>query len=203
MKTRQFNCNLIFIYPIGTFFSDDRNDFRKLFILFYASDYGRCIRVSLYQIIIFFKLIATILHFPSGPHKEIVTQVSFEFRAISRIQENATDTRVFSSEFLPIGLPSMSQSSELNVLSNNGSILPIEMKPNRERPNAAPMLTFTYIIFFLQNLCNPLIYIVSNRAYRTAYYKILWRKSHNPPDGTTLYRSSQHRDAFEMNTQYA
>ena len=50
----------ICIHPVGTFFSDDRNDFRKLFILFYASDYGRCIRVSLYQIIIFFKLIATI-----------------------------------------------------------------------------------------------------------------------------------------------
>ena len=138
-----------------------------------------------------------------GPHKAIVSRVCFDFRAISRIQENVTDTRVFSSEFLPIGLPSMSQSSELNVLSNNGSIVPIQMKPNRERINAAPMLTFTYIIFFLQNLCNPLIYIVSNRAYRTAYYKILWRKSHNPPDGTTLYRSSQHRDAFEMNTQYA
>ena len=136
-------------------------------------------------------------------YRLIVSHVSFDSRAISRIQENGTDTRVFSSEFLPIGLPSMPQSSELNVLSNNGSLLPIQMKPNRERPNAAPMLTFTYIIFFLQNLCNPLIYIVSNRAYRTAYYKILWRKSHSPPDGTTLYRSSQHRDAFEMNTQYA
>ena len=139
-----------------------------------------------------------------GPQKLIISHVSFNYRAISRIQENATDTRVFSSEFLPIGLPSMPQSSEQNVFSNNGSLLPIQTKPNRERPNAAPMLTFTYIIFFLQNLCNPLIYIVSNRAYRTAYYKILWRKSHSPPDGTTLYRSSQHhRDAFEMNTQYA
>ena len=128
------------------------------------------------------------------------------YRAISRSQDNGTDTGFFSSEFLPIGLTSLSSSSELKQANTNDSLLPILMTANNEKSTATTMLTFTYIIFFLQHLCNPLIYIVSNRAYRTAYYKILCRQPHHGAhEGVTTYRFSQTgpREGFEMNQQYA
>ena len=111
-----------------------------------------------------------------------------------------------SSEFLPIGLSfdaSLSSYSSLNVESSNESLIPMTSTSSMSKATAKPLLTFTYIIFFLQNVCNPLIYIVSNRAYRTAYYKLLCPKQNHALDGGTLYRFSQNRDAFEMQSQYA
>ena len=112
-----------------------------------------------------------------------------------------------SSEFLPIGLSrqtSTSISSNPNIGINNASIIPMSSSSYVTKQTATPLLTFTYIIFFLQNVCNPLIYIVSNRAYRAAYYKLLCpNHNHALSDGVTLYRFSQTRDAFEMQSQYA
>ena len=111
-----------------------------------------------------------------------------------------------SSEFLPIGLSmesSSSMSSNIDIGSSNDSSIPMSSTSHITKTTAKPLLTFTYIIFFLQNVCNPLIYIVSNRAYRIAYYKLLCPKRNHSLDGVNLYRFSQTRDAFEMQSQYA
>ena len=118
-------------------------------------------------------------------------------RVISPYSKKNSTRQQFSSEFLPIGVPmsSSAETSSVDTLTRESSYA----THDEEHPLES-IFTATYIIFFLQFLCNPLIYVVSNPSYRRAYQKVLCPlKAGNVFELTTL-RVSQSRD---VNAQFA
>ena len=120
-------------------------------------------------------------------------------RVISPYSKTNSTRQQFSSEFLPIGVPmsSSAETSSVETFATDSSYA----THDEEHPLES-IFTATYIIFFLQFLCNPLIYVVSNPSYRRAYQKVLCPLKAGNVFELTTFRVSQTRDVNAQFAQY-